>query len=1635
MKSRYIRGCIAGAVAAQLMGLPLVSFAEGTTIVGDQKAPAAYVSVENNVTQPDAILFYKIKENDTVFVYRDENGAAGAKIGEARAQKQKDGSYSARVVLKEQIPEDQTKLWVGLKSYGKLESARVWVEVPAESVTELPQGFAEHLDRYIAIKNNTSIADELLVCNPKKADESTTLTPLPEKMTVRLLHEGKRLGEGVIGKDASLKLTLKAQLPQAGEKLQIVLIAANQRPAEPVEMEVPHEVTSAPIAPENIRVENHVAVADRVLARGLKERDTMKVYRVEQGEKGELLGSAVAKKSTDGAAEAIVALKEQLKETDQSLLVSVTGYGQMESATTKIEPIEAEKKTELDESILDRVIIQNNEGIADTITIAGLADKARVRIYAGINTDATAGEREIGTAVGKTGAATVVTLKEQLPREGESVYLTLTLYDTHESVPIKITIEAEAQQSEPLRAQDIQIAERAGMPHRVTIKGLRAGDGVKLYADVVSPDDPAAHAQGALLMSAAAKGETLELGLKDFGGTRIWATRTARALRESEAVLSAAVEAAQQSEPIGTQNVQARAYVGVPSEIQVEGLFAKEIVTVYDSEEATKPIAQMTAKANGVLTIPYTGELGASVWVSRTTPAKTESARQAAPVVRFAQSEPLDAQYITIFNHTGSSDTVQIRQDLAQGDIVRIYQAVEQTIGNTVQSVQGDLLAQVTVKTAGQLECKLKEQLRGDALFVTRTTYGRTESDVASVSIPMEQTSNPIQASQVTVDNYVQQSDRVSVRNLEPYDRIFVYDTDQSQSAGHLLGSGTANKDGTVTIALKDPLVTEEIYIARASKNANESTRTAVAVPREEETPELERDQIRVFNNVGKADSIVIKNLQQGTTVRVFAQQHDNVGREIGSATAKSEGELTILLKEQLSGDAIYLSARLFGKRETDPIMAFVPREEISEPLKEEQIIVENYVGAPSLVEVKDLAVKDIVKVFQSNGREIGRAAANKDGVALIYLKDGLVAGDDLYISVTGENKIQSAQTKKVVPAVPKAAKLNEHFIVIYNNAGMPDRIVVQNVFPKEVVRIYKNERTTVGDAIVDVPGQVLETVSAKVYGDLNIVLKDPLTDDSVWVSLTAYGKPESTKVQKAVPPERKSDEPLIKTMKIHNNAGLSDVIELWGLSERDQIKVYNDEMQLLASAVAKKDGAVKITLKEQLPEPEGDEPSYVYVTLSEYNKQESAAVSIEIPRERITFWNPKSQSIEADERDILQKLEQVILLQNNVVIADSVSVKSVRYNSTVRVYRAEDAPESAAVGSATAKQYGVLTVQLKEQVAGGETLWIAKADYGAKESVRVPVRMPQEAMSASLAGSEGTVYLYNYDGIPDRIEAEGLSEKDMLRIYDSNEGDAQLIGTATAGKNGMIALTLKQQLPEQAVWISRTAYNRAESARVRFDVPKVGETMLPWLEPKPAGRSEAAAPQEEASATTTLTVDFGAGTGQITSTTAMPAEAQSTALAGRTQSTFGAAVQNARVSAPSSFSGSATTQLSGGTPSSQSGTSSGTARIESQMVSNVSLAAPEDHNLVATSGATGGKTAKLDEASVNASGGTIVVSDAHLPDGSVIRAYNESGALLASARVRTGEARLRISTSERYVWLTVTEPGMLESIKIKEKL
>lgn len=1714
---------LAGIMIVTVLGTlaPFGSFADNqkspVVINGEEGAPVykGFIEIVNNVAIPDTVTFKGLKDKDTVFVYKDNNDAAGDLLAKGTAKKTKEG-YEALVSIKQQIQGDS--VWVSLAEYGKKETEKIKIKVGAEELTQTDYIYevkkdedgndivTNKINEYFLVHNNVGIADEVEVKNPFVANKDKPedeMKPIPEKTLISVYDaekDGKELGKGTVKKDGTLLIKLKDQLKEEEPKdgfvgqVYIGLTEYNKREGESrIMVSIPKAGKTQDLTANQINVSVNISIASTVEVKGLKDKDLISVYRSkevlgEDGEPvkdekqepvleaGELMGTAKVKKvANDYVASLLV--KESI-EHGQVIHISNRSYGSEESEKLKYTIIdEIDHQTKLpfvegnEETVFgDYIIIHNNHNLADEIEIKTpnkkdypiIPAKTIVTVYADENKNT-----ELGKGTLKAGGNIVIKLKDPLrdlkiekDSEGNdsivgspAIYLSLTAANKLESEVYEYKFRPEdiEKTSKDLNTSQIKVTNNIGIPSTITIGGLKAKDLIKVYGQF-DQDDEGKKQLSAPIISGSAKGDSLSLSVKDQLPNPIWLTRTEYGKIESLNATEVTVADLVKSAEIGKNQITIKYNIGIPHEIKVSGLEDKDIIKIYASKDDTKPILQGTSKKEEAL-ITSTLDLGENLYISRTSVSqgKAESERLEVAVSK----EGLDSKSpvaensvdVLIHNNSNSADIIEVR-GLNEKDLIKVYKHNEQN--NTHESLP---IASGQAKKDGVVFISLKDQLEGEKIWLSLTEYGKYESQRIAKTFEDEMTSAKLDASNhILIENNSSIADKVSLQNLKDKDLIIIYDDNYKE-----LARGLAKKDGNLALVLKEQLAKfdpkandkPKIILKRQEVNKAISEPYALDIPAEKTASSLSDGDIKVLNNKGSADIVEIVGPIENATYRVYenrkvtinGENQDIAGNEIGAAIAKKTDKLSISLKKQIDGELIHVSVSGYGEPESALIKKLVPSEQITEEIFERDISLERYVGISSLVEVRNQNPKDLITIYKGEkkdgtrgGQKIASGAADKDGLARVSIKD-INALDDLetiYVSAKTDNKKESAYTEIKVYGEPKAGSLNPYFVQVYNNVGKADGLVVQNIFAQDKVTVYKAEAgQDENEDPIDVPGRVIGTGTAKIYGDLEVILKEELDQagKKIFVSLTSYGKPESEKIAISIPEEKSSNTIRQSTVTILNYAGLSDIVKVEGLKDKDQISVYQKDKEsyyLIGKGTAKKDGTVSISLKDQLPDviegigEDSDEWPVIGISLTEDNKKEGEKIDLKIPKEATTN---KWLNAAGDENHTA-----FIKVNNNVSQADNLIIRGVSGGTTIRVYEDKENVPGDLLTSAVQKKYGSLTINLKNQLKESQEksqeiagyIWISRAEYGKRESERVKMPFGWESVTDQQRLENIEVTISNNHGIPDTMAVTGLYNKDLIRVYNSDKEDRLELARGIAKADGSLMLIFKDQLPDQGadpkIYLSITEENRLESELKELDVPETKASTFPWEGPEIGGSKTEGNGSE----------DEGLGAGQGGSATYNLDFVSSGGLLNQPQASENKLVDKPASKIPASNPVNNNPALSPVPPVQGGSTGSRTNQDDNSQSSG----APYPYSQPSI-----GKSQKLDDSMVQIdSSGNIIVEG--LVAGDLVKAYKESGGILNTGTASgSGKASFRVSTTEKYVWPTVTEKGRLESIKIKVKV
>ncbi|MED2970964.1 hypothetical protein P4361_01575 [Fictibacillus sp. B-59209] len=358
---------------------------------------------------------------------------------------------------------------------------------------------------------------------------------------------------------------------------------------------------------------------------------------------------------------------------------------------------------------------------------------------------------------------------------------------------------------------------------------------------------------------------------------------------------------------------------------------------------------------------------------------------------------------------------------------------------------------------------------------------------------------------------------------------------------------------------------------------------------------------IEVENNVGTNDTVTFKNTKAKDTVKVYnADGSILLGKGVSSSKG---GDLTIKLKDQFTEPTIQVTLTNYNKKESEMVEVEVPDETITDALSSDDLAVNNNVGTSDTVSVKEVKAKDTVKVYNASGETLlGSAKATKTGSLTVKLKSQLTEGY-VQVSLSTYNSLESEKTDVEVPDEMITDALLPANIVVNNNTGAPDTVAVNNLFAKDIVKVY------------DASGEnLLGTAKATKNGGVIVKLKAPLAEDTIQLSVTSFGKLESEKVEASVSGDFISQMVPTDMVIVNNNVNVADTVLVQGVAAKDVIKVYDASGEImLGTAKASKAGDVIVKLKTQLAE------DTIQVTLTSYYSLESEQVEVEVPEEETT--------------------------------------------------------------------------------------------------------------------------------------------------------------------------------------------------------------------------------------------------------------------------------------------------------------------------------------------------------------------------------------------------------------------------------
>lgn len=1301
------------------------------------------ITVTNNVGKADTVYVSGLTEGDTVKVYNKEQ--SGNLLGSATVAK----SGTDVTISISQLGISSGSVYVSVTTSGKMESSRVKADYPAES------------------KSSTLDTNSVTVVNNSGAADTIYVTGLTEGTLVRVYSSatsGSLLGSATVATSKTDATVTIAQLGTGAGSVYLTITQPGAQESGKTKIDYSAEGTSSGPNINNISISNNVGKADTIYISNLTPGDIVRIYSAPV--QGNIIGTAtVASSATD-----ITVNIAQLGTTSGSIYVTITSSGKAESPRTK-----AEYKAE---SVYDgvdssNITVTNNAGKPDTVYFTSLSAGDIVKVY-----DSLQGGTLLGSATVAAGSTDTTVSISQLGKGSGSVYVTVSSTDRSESERKEVSYEAEATSVELSPSQIVVTNNIVGTQDTIYVSGLNPDDIIKAYS---------AEKQGVLLGSATvpSTGVDATIAVTQLGTAKgsVYVSVTNSGKLESKRTKSDYSDEGKSEAP-DDKNITINNNSGSADTVKVTGLTAGDVVRVYSSETGGKLLGSATVStysSEATVSIDQLGTTAGKVFVTVSGINKTESKRISADYAAEPVSGKLDSTRITVINNSGIADTVRV-MGLTPGDVVKVYS----------QEAGGNLLGSATVaasSTEATVEIAQLGTVEGK-VYVTVTSINRSEGERADASYKAEEAStNPDPAKVLVANNYGIAS-TITVGGLKDNDVVSIY---SAEVGGTLLGKGTvATYSSEVTISVSQLSdAGGDVYITVTTPGKLESTRVKFTYGEKTSSTPPDASNVEIYNNVGFADTITVFGMEPNTLIKVYSQPTG--GNPIGTATVPADSTEATISVTQLGVNegTVYITVTTTGKTESSRAAIPYAKESISDAIASGNVKVVNNSGKSDIITVTGLMEYDTVKIYNAatGGTRLAMAVADKNLAVTLNVSQLGIDSGKIYVTVTNYGKIESARTEVEFSAESLAP--SESNIVIVNNAGISDTISVKGLNENDVVKVYDaaSNGNLIGTAIVPV-GSNMATVS---------VTQLTSTAGKVYVSVTNYGRAESSLTKAEYISESSTMAPYIGDIYIVNNVDINDTITVYNLQTGDVIKVYDSATggNLLGYAsVANNKTEATVSIEDL-----GSAAGNVYVSVITKGKTESARTAVSYVAESKSTA-PYSGNI---------------YISNNVTLSDTVLVTGLTAGDKVKVY--DSATGGELLGYQTAASGSTqVTITIKQLGVEAGSVFISITSKGKTESKRTEAEYVSEQTTNEPYTGFITV-VNNKTGTSDTVTVSGLTAGDIINIY-SAEAGGSLLGSATVASGSTVGIVTISQLGTAAgsVYVSVTSAGKAESRRTKAD-------------------------------------------------------------------------------------------------------------------------------------------------------------------------------------------------------------------------
>lgn len=1003
------------------------------------------------------------------------------------------------------------------------------VDIPA---TLLPSGGSATL----SILRNTIEGPRLtLVYNPEQVDapsasqltatnnsgdsDTVAVTGL-QAGDVAIVYDapsgGSELGRATVGSSAT-SVTVPVQLTAKGGTAYVAILRHTITSDRTAVVYNSETVAAPPV--NTIMVANNPFATDTVTVSGLQAGDAIHVYSADGTTQ---FGSALATGSGSTYSASLGSLA--LTPGGGSVQVSII-RNTIESPRTNVsynaEVVPAPAPTS--------IAVTNNTGSSDQITVDGLQAGDKVRIYRGgqpvVEANATAG------AGGTYSAASPITLTATGGTLGISI-----VRNTIESALTSVSYSAEIANF----TGSVSVVNTEGGADEFVLTNMTPNTTVTVYPQANGAGTPLA-TNG--IVGADGRYE-LRTTLQPGGGTLSFSfTAPGFSLNGPNNV----TYGPEPVSPPAVDNITPVNNTGNADTVTVTGLTSGDNVTLYAVDTNGIRGAQL-----GSGTVGASGSTGA---IALTSPLVPEGGTIAATVTRNGRTsaetrvaypsevvDPPALADISVTNGEGTANDSVTVKGLTVGDTITVN---SYAAGSTTR------IATVTTPAATGTTLTANLALAPAGGYVTVAITRNTVTSQTTTANYGAETVPPPAAEDIQVNNDTGTAqDKVTVNNLQAGDYVTVvsYNTANTQIDEKQFKESGGSAGGSVILTANGGFVA--VSIQRYSTNgAGGVSSSAIRVSYNAETVAApDPNDIEVTNNTGSGDTVFVKGLQSGDTVRVY---NANGSQQLGTASENGSGTATVNVALVPAGGSVRVTV-IRNTIESPAVQVSYLSETVPAPAVNDVAVVNASGTSSDTVTVVGLLPGDIVTVTEGGTARTGTVTGGTSVQVAFPLTP---AGGIVQVSITraGVNS-QSTNVPYGAEVIPALSAANITVSNVSNTGGAVDTVTVSGVTAGDIIHVYDASNTQIGvqtssgtTAVVTIPSNL------NVAGGSLYVARERSGLLSASVAVT-YGA--------------ETVEPInVSQVGAVNAVGDTDSLNVQGLNAGESVRVYRANGELAGSA------------------------------------------------------------------------------------------------------------------------------------------------------------------------------------------------------------------------------------------------------------------------------------------------------------------------------------------------------------------------------------------------------------------------------------------------------------------------------------